>query len=142
MEIENFIDPQLEQAFAMAELETPKVVEQPAQVLSFHKLAITKQPEQKPSNPAKKRFIIRSEIIDKFTTRRTRIELTPSVCDVCAFDVAAEKHKDWHSVPESKKADVLQAVVEHKREAHPTKEDLIVYEDELSTSWLGNSTTL
>lgn len=142
MEIDNFIDPAFEKAFNMAELETPEVVTEPAQVLSFHKPLLNKQPETKPVATPKRRFIIRSQIIDKYTTKRIRIELTPSVCDVCAFDVAAEKHKDWYGVPEFKKADVLQAVIEHKREAHPTREDLIVNEDELPTQWLGTGTTL
>jgi hypothetical protein len=91
------------------------------------------------SKPAKKRFIIRSWIIDKFTTKRKRIELTPSVCDICAFDVAEAKHGKWDAVPDFKKSDVLLALQEHKREQHPVKEDLIVTEDELATEWLGSN---
>lgn len=91
--------------------------------------------------PARKRFIIRSWIIDKFTTKRKRIELTPSVCDICAFDVAESKHGNWHHVPDINKADVLLALSEHKREAHPVKEDLIVFEDEIATQWLGSPNT-
>jgi len=109
-------------------------------VLSFQQPAVNPgEVVIKPTidKPARKRFIIRSWIIDKFTTKRKRIELTPSVCDVCAFDVAEEKHGNWYKVPDFKKADVLQAVIEHKREAHPVKEDLIVFEDEIATQWLG-----
>jgi hypothetical protein len=97
----------------------------------------------KPSadKPARKRFIIRSWIIDKFTTKRKRIELTPSVCDVCAFDVAEAKHGNWHHVPDINKADVLMALTEHKRDQHPVKEDLIVFEDEIATQWLGSPNT-
>lgn len=99
---------------------------------------VIKPPIDKPS---RKRFIIRSWIIDKFTTKRKRIELTPSVCDVCAFDVAEKLHGNWHHVPDNKKADILLALAEHKREAHPVKEDLIVFEDEIAKEWLGSPNT-
>ena len=112
-------------------------------VLSFQQPINPAEIVIKPSidKPARKRFIIRSWIIDKFTTKRKRIELTPSVCDVCAFDVAEAKHGNWHHTPDIHKADILLALAEHKREAHPIKEDLIVFEDEIATQWLGSPNT-
>lgn len=109
--------------------------------LSFQQTIPTRPVEIIPSTdkPARKRFIVRSWIIDKFTTKRKRIELTPSVCDVCAFDVAQAKHGNWYHVPDFNKADVLIALQEHKKEAHPVKEDLIVFEDEIAKQWLGST---
>src|SRR5689334_13099034 len=101
IDIENFINDDL----LNASIENaPK---EPEKVLSFNRPILQ---EATPTKPPKKRMIIRSWIIDKLTTKRIRVELTPSVCDVCAFDIAAEKHGSWYNVPEFKKADVLQAV--------------------------------
>ena len=96
--------------------------------------------KQRPPNAPRR--ITKSVIIDKFDIKRTRIKLSPSVCDVCAFDIAAAKHGDWDGVPDRNKPDVLEALALHKKEQHPIKEDLIVYEDELPTEWLGSGNTL
>lgn len=111
-------------------------------VLSFNKaLEISETPfDTKPSGPKK---LIRREIfIDKFNVKRVRIEKTPSVCDVCAFDVAAKVHGNWWNVPPHRQIDVVQALEEHKKEEHPVKMDLIIDESELPTEWLGNKSLL
>ena len=110
-------------------------------VISFNKPLLDglREPVRPPNTP---KVIKKSQIIDKFCIKRTRVKLTPSVCDVCAFDVAAAKHGDWNGVPDSNKHDVLEALDLHKREVHPIKEDLIVYEDELPTQWLGSGQLL
>jgi len=136
IDIENFINEDLLNASVS---NAPK---EPEKVLSFNRSVQLTDSIEKTPTPKKKRFIIRSWIIDKFTTKRKRVELTPSVCDVCAFDIAAEKHGNWDGVPEARKADVLQAVIEHKREMHPIREDLIVDEDDMPQQWLGDKSTI
>lgn len=117
-------------------------IEQPEEnVLSFKK-PIVHQEQLKQGSPSKPRRITRAQIIDKFNTKRTRVKLSPSVCNVCAFDIAAAKHGDWDGVPERSKQDVLEALELHKKEFHPVKEDLIIFEDEMPTEWLGTGKTL
>lgn len=135
MDIENFIDDDLlEQTVENAPVKRENV-------LSFNNPKAV-EPKKTNSKYSGYKMIVRSEIIDKFTTKRTRVVLTPSVCEVCAFDIAKEKHGGWEGVPDFKKADVLQAVIEHKREAHPVKEDLIIDGEDMPTNWLGNNTIL
>jgi hypothetical protein len=135
IDIENFINEDLLNA------SVSNASKEPEKVLSFNRSVQLTDPIEKSPTPKKKKMIIRSWIIDKFTTKKIRVELTPSVCDVCAFDIAAEKHGNWYGVPDSKKADVLQAVIEHKREVHPVKEDLIIDEDDMPQQWLGDKGT-
>lgn len=86
--------------------------------------------------PKKKRFIMKEVVIDKFNTKRFRVLLTPSVCDICAFDVAT-KQGGWENIAETEKEKVRKAVIEHKRVVHPLNQNLIVNEDEIAKVWLG-----
>jgi len=88
--------------------------------------------------------VIRKEIyIDKFTTKRSRVTLTPSVCKVCALDIAQlNGFGGWDRVPEDKKTNMLLALQEHVKVIHPVKEDLIIDASELPKEWLGNNTVL
>lgn len=107
---------------------------------SFNQLEV-QEPEERTEK--KRQFIRKETIIDKFTTKRERREITPSVCTVCALDIAEFNGLgSWNNVPEEKKSDIIRAVAEHKKIVHPVKEDLIILEDELPTSWLGHKSTL
>ena len=87
----------------------------------------------------KRRFITKSTIIDKFTIKRDRVELTPSVCDVCAIDIAiVNKFHGWNGVPDDAKEGIKKALAEHKKVVHTSAEQLIVDEDQMPKSWLGN----
>lgn len=87
--------------------------------------------------PGKRKFITKQVVIDKFNTKCVRILLTPSVCDICAFDIAQKYYGSWDGVPEVEKTKVKKAVIEHKRVAHPLNQNLIVSEDEIPKVWLG-----
>lgn len=107
-------------------------------VLSFNQ-PIQRSVESVPTKTGngKTKMIRKEQFIDKFNTKRTRVQLTPSTCDVCAFDVAAKKHGSWEGVPLDKREDVLQAVAEHKREEHTFRTDLIIEEDQMPKEWFG-----
>lgn len=109
---------------------------------SFNK-PINDEPLVQPKIEARTR-VIRKEIpIDSKTVKRIRVEITPSVCEICAFDVAEYNGLGkWKDVPEYKHQDIIHALQEHKKVAHPVKEDMIVYEDEVPSVWLGNNNTL
>lgn len=85
----------------------------------------------------KRRFIIKTVFIDKYSKKASRIELTPSVCDTCAFDVAAKDFGSWHKVPDDQKEIIKRALEVHKKEVHTLAEQRIVDEDQLPTKWLG-----
>lgn len=106
----------------------------PKQTMSFNKTEV----KTKSKTPQRK-FITKEIIIDKFNTKRMQIELTPSVCDVCAFDVAAKYFGTWHQVPNSEREKVQKAVIEHKRIVHPLNQNLIMDEDQIPTRWLGQA---
>lgn len=93
--------------------------------------------QEQPTAPTKRRFITRQARIDKFNVSRRRVELTPSVCDVCAFDVAEKYFGSWHQVPLEEREKIQKALEMHKKTVHTTADNLIVDEDELPTKWLG-----
>jgi hypothetical protein len=104
--------------------------------LSFNKPITTEVEEPKSTE---RKFITKETVIDKFNILRRRVELTPSVCDVCAFDIAAKHFGDWYKVPESEKDKIKKAVIEHKRVVHPLNQNLIVDESEIPKTWLGQA---
>lgn len=83
-----------------------------------------------------RRLILREEQIDRFCVKRTRVELTPSMCIMphCKYD-AASKWGGWQFVPDTEKTVVLDVLRKHK-EYHSVNEELIVAEDKLDTEWL------
>jgi hypothetical protein len=104
--------------------------------LSFNKPITTEVEEPKPTG---RKFITKQTIIDKFNTKCVRVELTPSVCDICAFDVAAKHFGSWYNAPETEKIKIQKAVIEHKRVVHPLNQNLIVDESEIPKTWLGQA---
>lgn len=79
------------------------------------------------------RYIMYSRPIDTFTVKRSRVLLTPGVCDKCGFDLvklAYEQNKleslVYDDLPEQIQAIMQQLVKKHKQIAHSSAEDLIV----------------
>ena len=86
----------------------------------------------------KRRFITKETVIDKYNVARTRVLLTPAVCDKCGFDVAARNGLgEYASMDPALQAQVKAAIDEHKSIVHTIATDLIVDEDEVPTEWLG-----
>lgn len=128
-EQETIIDPEV--------LENPNI--RPVQAVTKPAMSFNKPKTVTKSDKPKRKFISKETQIDKFNIKRVKIELTPSVCDVCAFDVAGKHFGSWHNVPEIEKEKIKKAVEEHKRVVHPLNQNLIVDEDEIPTQWLGQS---
>jgi hypothetical protein len=88
-------------------------------------------------------FILQSKPVDRFTTIRRRIPLTPSMCTVngCSFDIATKNGyvDGWSSVPQDQRGLLLQALQEHVKFVHTNSQAHIVEESELPTRWLGGS---
>src|SRR5687767_3193709 len=100
----------------------PEVLENPnirpvanvvTKTMSFNKT----QSKIKNDSPQKK-FITKEIVIDKFNTKKFKVELTPSVCDICAFDVVATKFGNWHNAPQTEHKNIIKAVEEHKKIVH------------------------
>lgn len=132
-EVESVIDPEV--------LENPNIkpvqtVKHTPKSLSFNKPITTEVEEPKSTG---RKFITKETIIDKFNSKRIRVELTPSVCDICAFDVAAKHYGTWHNAPMTEHSKIQKAVIEHKRVAHPMNQNLIVDESEIPKTWLGQA---
>jgi hypothetical protein len=110
------------------------------ETLSFNK-PITPEPLEY-QKPIQDRYILKRQIIDKFTTKCSRVKLTPSTCDVCSLDIAEFNGlRNWDNVPDDRRTAILAALKEHKKLVHPVREDLIVNQDELATTWLGDKAT-
>lgn len=95
-----------------------------------------------PSSP-KKRYILRTIYVDKHTQKRTRVELTPSMCikSGCNFDIAVRNGfpGGYNTVPPQYRQQMLEALEVHVREFHVQNDDHIIDEDQLPTIWLGDS---
>ena len=104
--------------------------------------SFSSQPRVEDPNAPKKKLILRSTVIDKFTTKRKRVELTPSMCTKgqCQFDIAkANGYPDgYHSVPVQFREAMLEALQQHIAHFHTLADELIVEEDTAPTMWLGD----
>lgn len=87
-------------------------------------------------------YIVRKIFIDKFNQKHIRIELTPSVCSVCGFDVAEKRHGRWGLVPVSERKTVVEALAEHKKVVHTLGDLHIVKKSQLPRQWLGSGNHL
>lgn len=86
-----------------------------------------------------KRFIIYAKQIDKFNLKRSRVELTAAVCDVCGFDLGAHnKLGPWDEMEPETQGAVRKAIAKHKQEFHTKADNLIVDEDQLPKEYLGS----
>lgn len=90
---------------------------------------------------AGKQYILKSRIIDKYTTIRRRIKLTASMCKRphCNFDVAvANGFSGWDDdISDRERTRLLEALAMHDKQVHSIAEDIILNEDEVPTNWLG-----
>lgn len=88
-----------------------------------------------------KHFIINEKKIDKFNTIRNRIVLTPAVCEICGLDLIDNIGGEvpYNDMTREEKDRVVQAVEKHKELMHTPHSQLIVTEDQIPTSYLGES---
>ena len=106
--------------------------------LSFLDSMLAPEPEKEEENPDEAKYIIHSKTIDKHTIKRTRIKLTPAVCDTCGFDVlklAYEQNKissaNWDDLTIDVQRGLEQAKIRHKQLAHTAADNLIITESQL-----------
>ena len=85
-----------------------------------------------------KRYIMREKRIDKFTVKRRRVLITPSVCDVCAIDLREVNNirPEYKDLPEDIKVRLKLAVADHKKQVHDTSQQRIITEDQLPVAYL------
>lgn len=91
-------------------------------------------PPEEPKQPSDgKQYIINEKRIDKLTVKRTRVEITPAVCDTCGLDLLAVAHKqnkvatkEYNELPDDYKVIFTQVVARHKAQLHSESEKLIV----------------
>lgn len=89
----------------------------------------------------KKRFKMQSTPIDKHNIKRSRVELTPSMClkANCNFDIAkANKFESWHQVPIEERTAMIKALEKHVLEVHTIAEEIIIQEDQMPKKYLGS----
>ena len=85
-----------------------------------------------------RRYILKEKRIDKFNVKKSRVLLTPAVCDICALDLM-ENNKlkgNYEALPEEMKIKLKLAVAEHKKAAHDASTMKIITEDQLPIAYL------
>lgn len=90
------------------------------------------------------KLILREHVIDKFTTKRTRRVITPSMCIKlgCSFDIAVANGFDsWNDVPDSKREVLLEALEKHGSVFHSVANEHIIDSDDMPTKWLRTKTS-
>lgn len=142
----------LENTESNVDFSTPNIVpvqeykaqfeQQQKQQASFHQ-AIQEETVNKSYDEANEpEYIVRKIPIDKFNTKHIRIELTPSVCSICGFDIAEKRHGRWGLVPVSERKVVIEALAEHKKVVHTLGDLHIVKKSQLPKQWLGSGNHL
>lgn len=103
------------------------------------------EPPKEEINPNEDKYIINAKQIDTHTIKRTRIKITPAVCDVCGFDVAKlayEQNKlassNFSELTPEIQSVLQQAVLKHKQVVHTAADNLIVSSSQLKKTkrWL------
>ncbi len=83
-----------------------------------------------------RKFVLKEKKIDLFSTLRTRVLLTPCVCERCGFDLCEKNGLGpYEDLTPDDKTRVKQAIKKHK-ELHVTSEDRVVAEEDLPTAHL------
>jgi hypothetical protein len=94
-------------------------------------------------------YVVHSKQLDRFNTVRTRVKVTPAVCDICGIDFVALNRArlgaanggvepmDFDSLTPRQREDMAALVAEHKRLHHTSADKHIVTEAELPKEWLG-----
>lgn len=109
---------------------------QPDSAESQQQVVTAPEPETAPA--PEKRYVLKSVPIDKFSVKRIRVELTPSVCDLCGFDVIITNGlPSWDNLNSDQQLRVESAIKEHKQIYHSPAEGLVISESEMPKSWLG-----
>jgi hypothetical protein len=127
---------------SLVDMSTPNIV--PVQEYSIKRENFSFNqpiPENEPevNDPDDPDYIIHNIWIDKFNSKAVRIEVTPSVCRICGFDVAKAKHERWGLVPASERKTVIEALAEHKKVVHTLGDLHIIKKSQLPRQWLGSN---
>ncbi len=78
-----------------------------------------------------RKFVLKEKKIDMFSILRTRVLLTPCVCEMCGFDLCETNGLgEYEELSVEEKARVKQALKKHK-ELHNPSEDRVVAEEDL-----------
>lgn len=96
-------------------------------------LILPEKPEDKSNDDGTDRFIMHSQQIDTHTIKRTRVKLTPAVCEKCGLDLlrlAYSQNKTstdvFEDLPEEIQVIMPQLVAKHKQIQHSIADDLII----------------
>jgi hypothetical protein len=89
------------------------------------------------------RYVLREKKIpgDPYNVIRTRVRITPAVCEQCALDLVElnlEPGTRYEDLNTDLQAALRQALADHRR-THTTAEQLIVSESQVSRQWLGTA---
>lgn len=112
-------------------------IQQKRETLSFNQSIQEKETEI--PDPDEPEYIVHKQYIDKFNTKCTRIEITPSVCRVCGFDVAKSRHGRWGLVPATERKTVVEALEMHTRTVHTLGDAHIIKKSQLPKQWFGSN---
>jgi hypothetical protein len=83
-----------------------------------------------------KLFVEREIPIDKFTKHRELVELLPSTCDICGYDVSrSNKLPPYDTMDELAQLKVGEVLKAHKATHLPHETSTVRKESELPTGW-------
>lgn len=91
------------------------------------------KPEDKSNDDGSEKFIMHSHQIDTHTIKRTRVRLTPAVCEKCGLDLLRLAYSQnkvstdvFEELPEEIQLIMPQLVAKHKQVQHSLADDLII----------------
>jgi len=83
-----------------------------------------------------KTFVERAVPIDKFTTHRELVEILPTTCDICGYDVArSNKLPPYETMDELAQLKIGEVLKAHKAQHLPNEVAKIIKESDVPTSW-------
>lgn len=65
------------------------------------------------------RYVAQTQIIDRYTVKRSMVLVGPHVCEMCGFDLLqSNSYPKWSELTDDVKQRVHMGMTEHKRRSH------------------------
>ena len=65
------------------------------------------------------RYVPQTQVIDRYTVKRSMVLVGPHVCEICGFDLLqSNNYPKWGDLTDEVKQRVYMGMAEHKRRAH------------------------
>lgn len=82
-----------------------------------------------------RKMVLREKKVDAFTTLRTRVPLTPAVCERCGFDITERNDLGPYEELSPEQQEQVKAAMKQHEEMHTVAENRVIDEEDIPKEW-------